>query len=134
MLDLLRWHGAEEVEHRAVAFDLLRHLDPGYARRIRALMFGIPALLWLWIRGARFLTAADPTLGPTAKVTPIVKQGVTWRGYAAGARRGILPPPLSAARSAARFLRRDYHPSQEASTRQAVGYLGSSPAARAAAR
>jgi predicted metal-dependent hydrolase len=126
MLDLLRWHGAEEVEHRAVAFDLLTHLDAGYARRIRAMTVAIGGLLWLWIRGARFLTAADPTLGPTAKVT--------WRGYAAGARRGILPSPRQAARSVARYLRRDYHPSQEASTRQAVAYLGSSPAARAAAR
>jgi len=26
MLDLLRWHGAEEVEHRAVAFELYMHL------------------------------------------------------------------------------------------------------------
>ena len=125
MLDLLRWHGAEEVEHRNVAFDLLVHLDPGYARRVRAFALTGPVLLWLWARGARYLVRADPDLGRETTLT--------WDGCLAAARRGLLPRPASVARSAARYLRRDYHPSQEASTERAVAYLGSSPAARAAA-
>jgi hypothetical protein len=32
------------------------------------------------------------------------------------------------------YFRRDYHPGKEGSTAQAVAYLASSPAARAAAR
>jgi predicted metal-dependent hydrolase len=123
MLDLLRWHGAEEVEHRCVAFDLLVHLDPSYGRRVRAVLFAWPVLAWLWVRGARFLTSADPGCAK-----------VRWRDYIAAARHGVLPRPRAAVRSAARYLRRGYHPTQEASTRQAVAYLGSSPAARAAAR
>lgn len=126
MLDLLRWHGAEEVEHRNVAFDLLVHLDPGYARRARSFALTGPVLLWLWARGARYLVGADPELPAGTKVR--------WRDCLAAARRGLLPGLPATARSAARYLRRGYHPSQEASTRQAVAYLGSSPAARAAAR
>ncbi|MBY8883531.1 metal-dependent hydrolase [Streptomyces sp. PTM05] len=125
MLDLLRWHGAEEVEHRSVAYDLLCHLDPGYARRVRAMAVAGPVLYWLWVRGARFLMAADPELRGRVRAT--------WRGYLASARRGLLPDLRRTARSGARYLRPHYHPTQEGSTRQAVAYLGSSPAARAAA-
>ncbi|HEX6523644.1 MAG TPA: metal-dependent hydrolase [Streptosporangiaceae bacterium] len=124
MLDLLRWHGAEEVEHRNVAFDLLVHLDPGYARRIRAMIMAGPILFYLWARGARFLVAADPGLDSAVKAT--------WRGCAVAARRGMLPSVQATLRSAALYLRRSYHPSQQFSTRDAVAYLGMSPAARAA--
>lgn len=125
MLDLLRWHGAEEVEHRHVAYDLLTHLDPGYARRVRSLLIVAPVLLWLWARGARFLAAAD-------HASPAFR--MTWRGCLAAARCGLLPTPGALGRCAVRYFRRSYHPSQDYSTRKAVAYLGSSPAARAAAR
>ncbi|MDT3398355.1 metal-dependent hydrolase [Streptomyces sp. B1866] len=128
MLDLLRWHGAEEVEHRSVAFDLLAHLDPGYARRIRTMGVAGLALYWLWARGARFLMAADPALGGRSG------QGkATWRAAAEAARKGLLPSPTSLVRSGFRYVRRGYHPAQEGSTRRAVAYLATSPAARAAA-
>jgi uncharacterized protein len=125
MLDLLRWHGAEEVQHRHVAFDLLTHLDRGYVRRVRAMALTLPVLAWLWARGARFLAAAD-TDGPAFRMS--------WRGCLAATRRGLLPTPGALARCAVRYLRPSYHPSQDCSTRQAVAYLGSSPAARAAER
>jgi predicted metal-dependent hydrolase len=126
MLDLIRWHGAEEVEHRSVAFDLLRHLDPGYTRRIRAMAITGPVLVHLWVRGTRFLMANDPTLAPG-------RSRPSWRAYTAASKRGLLPRLGRASRSAARYLNRGYHPTQEGSTRQAVAYLGTSPAARAAA-
>ena len=62
MLDLLRWHGAEEVEHRSVAFDLYAHVDGGYARRCRTMVVAIAVLAIMWVRGVRFLMAADPVL------------------------------------------------------------------------
>ena len=42
MLDLLRWHGAEEVEHRSVAHDLFAHLDGRYSRRVRTMLIAAP--------------------------------------------------------------------------------------------
>ncbi|MGC0419562.1 metal-dependent hydrolase [Embleya sp. AB8] len=126
MLDLLRWHGAEEVEHRSVAYDLLVHLDPSYGRRMRTMVVTGPVLTWLWVRGVRFLMRADPELGEAARPT--------WREYVQASRRGLLPGLTGAARSAARYVKPRYHPTQEGSTRQAVAYLACSPAARAAAR
>ncbi|MFI6581094.1 metal-dependent hydrolase [Embleya sp. NPDC050493] len=126
MLDLLRWHGAEEVEHRSVAYDLLVHLDPGYLRRMRTMAVTGPVLTWLWVRGVRFLMLADPEATDRSKPT--------WRAYVQASRRGLLPGPTGAVRSAARYVKPRYHPTQEGSTSQAVAYLARSPAARAAAR
>lgn len=61
MLDMLRWHGAEEVEHKAVAFDTMKHLRAGYWRQVRAQLTVTPVMLLLWIRGVRFMYSVDPT-------------------------------------------------------------------------
>ncbi|SFB23198.1 hypothetical protein SAMN05216266_106301 [Amycolatopsis marina] len=124
MLDLLRWHGAEEVEHRAVAFDLFQHLDGRYLRRVRAMAVVTPVMLWLLVRGTRFLMTADPVL---AGRTP-----ATWRAALAAGRRGVLPTLRGALREIRPYFSRGYHPSQTGSTEQAVAYLASSPAAQSA--
>jgi predicted metal-dependent hydrolase len=127
MLDLLRWHGAEEVEHRNVAFDLYQHLDGGYLRRVWNLVVAGPMFIWLWIRGVRFLVKHDPTL----RGTNFRARG---RDLYSATRKGLLPSLRSMIGAAGRYLKPSHHPSQEHSTTQAVAYLASSPAAQAAAR
>ncbi|MGH8454547.1 MAG: metal-dependent hydrolase, partial [Nevskiales bacterium] len=46
MLDILRWHGAEEVEHRCVAYDLYRHVGGSYAHRFGLMALVIPLLFY----------------------------------------------------------------------------------------
>ncbi|MFD4586824.1 metal-dependent hydrolase [Streptomyces sp. NPDC058434] len=120
MLDLLRWHGAEEVEHRSVAFDLFMHVDGSYRRRVRTWAAAFSALVFLWQRGTRFFMANDPTL---------LDRRASFRDFYDGGRRGVLPSTPAMLRSIPRYLSRTYHPSQEGSTAQALAYLASSPGA-----
>lgn len=123
MLDMLRWHGAEEVEHKAVAFDTMKHLRAGYWRQVRAQLVVSPAMLLLWIRGVRYLYSVDPLLSPGSKPR--------WRDYVKAVRRGLLPGPLRFLRGIADYYRPGFHPSQLGGLGQAVDYLAVSPAARA---
>jgi predicted metal-dependent hydrolase len=124
MLDLLRWHGAEEVEHKAVAFDVMKHLRAGYWRQVRTQLLVTPLMLVLWVRGLRFMYAIDPELAPGTKPR--------WRDWFAAARRGLVPAPLEFVRVIAAYYRPKFHPAQLGGVEKAVNYLAVSPAARAA--
>jgi predicted metal-dependent hydrolase len=121
MLDLLRWHGAEEMEHRTVAFDLYQHLDGSYPRRA---VYGVVAsggiLLGLLAIAARIM-ALDPA----------APRNLRWRPYARAVRAGHFPQLSKVVGSVRDFLRRDYHPSQYGDVEAALAYLAVSPGVRA---
>ncbi|HZE40661.1 MAG TPA: metal-dependent hydrolase [Stackebrandtia sp.] len=124
MLDLLRWHGSEEVEHRHVAFDVARHVHRSYPLRVRSALSVAYMLIMLWWRGLRFFIEADPVLSQ--------RKRARLRSFMRAAGRGLLPRIRHMVRWMLRYLRPGYHPSWDCSTPQAVAYLASSPAARAA--
>jgi len=47
---LLEWHAVEELEHKAVAFDVLREVAPSYALRMAGMVLGVATLggFWIW--------------------------------------------------------------------------------------
>ena len=99
---LLAWHAAEEIEHKAVAYDVLQKIDPSYALRIAGLVMATVLLTGFWTWGA---------------ITLLRQDGMTWKKFV----RAMRSTPeekrdpvlrrvfLSGIRQ---YLRRDFHPSQ----------------------
>jgi len=126
MLDLLRWHGAEEVEHRSVAFDLFEHLShpaARYARRVVAMLGVFPVLVFLWVSGTRFLMRHDPEAPGGARPTV--------QAFVRAGRLGRLPSARALLRAVWVYLDPGFHPSTEARTEAALAYLAASPTASA---
>jgi predicted metal-dependent hydrolase len=115
MLALLRWHGAEEIEHRSVAFETLVHVAGwrAYAMRAAGLALAVPILTWLWDRGTRYLIDRDETMRDTP---------VSYLDFARAARQRRVPARVLIT-AIPRFLSRGYHPRHEASSEVARAYL-----------
>jgi uncharacterized protein len=123
MLDLLRWHGAEEVEHRSLVFDVYQKVCGNYPLRALSMLLTVPSFFSLWLSGMRFLMAHDPTTTAKPRL----------RDWLRAAREYKVPGPWTLlVVCPLRYLRPGHHPSMEASTQMAVDYLAQSPAAHAA--
>lgn len=55
MRDLLFWHAAEEIEHKAVAFDVLQAVAPSYPLRLAGLAYATFSLAGFWALGTAML-------------------------------------------------------------------------------
>jgi uncharacterized protein len=59
MRRLIVWHAVEEIEHKAVAFDVLRAVNPSYLLRITGFLFATAVLLGWTVSGMRMLLRQD---------------------------------------------------------------------------
>lgn len=119
MADLLRWHAAEEIEHRSVAFDVFMKVDGRHHMRVLGLWVALAALLMSWRAAAKHLLEQE------------AKRGTDLEARAAWAR---MDPRLIAEdrrrnamfrRAIRAYLRRDFHPDQRDTYPLARGYLES---------
>lgn len=129
VLDILRWHAAEEIEHRSLAFDVYRHLGGSYPMRYLQMLVVFPIIIGLWVKGSSNLMAQDAVF---ADKKPKVLGLFYWREWQRQAKNGRLPSLLWLASQASRYFKPSYNPSTEASTEQAQAYFFLSPAAHRA--
>ena len=59
MRSLIVWHAVEEIEHKAVAFDVLREVSSSYLLRISGYLFATISLLFWMLSGTRMLLRQD---------------------------------------------------------------------------
>ena len=108
MRELLAWHAAEEIEHKAVAFDVLKAIDPSYALRVAGLVWATVLLGGFWLAATTMLLRQD---------------GLTWRkalrllrprAGEAQAQGPLRKPVIRGVfgRGIRSYLRRDFHPAQ----------------------
>ena len=131
MLDLVKWHGAEEIEHRSVAFDLYRHLGGGYIARYYLSVVVIIGVIGLWVDGAAHLLAQDPRF---KQLKPAVYKPWIWKEWLRISQQDnrLLPNPLWLVSQQLGYLMPWYDPVHEGSTDDALYYLEHSPAAKRA--
>lgn len=130
LLDLLRWHGAEEIEHRCVAFDVYRHLGGGYPSRYYLASIAMPAIFGLWVHGAAHLMKQDARFKARR---PSVFRPWIWREWQRQSKAGHLPSIFRLIKNQLPFFSPWYGPLNEGSTEEALRYLNASPAAARAA-
>lgn len=125
LCDLYRWHGAEEVEHRHVSYNVAKYFGMDFvAQALSGVLVSIVFFTML-LRGTKYLVHEDPALPSLGYVR------LLWKLRAAG-KRGAVPTAAFMVGSGLRLLRRDYNPIDEGATAQATAYLAASNAVRAA--
>ena len=119
--ELMEWHFAEEIEHRAVAFDLLQAVAPRYIVRLAGALT-TTVLFYLLMTGlAVALLAQDRLLWRRDTLRQAVAH------FGAGHRMG-----LRTLKHLRNYLRRGFHPAQLGGDTLAAGVLARLVAARPA--
>jgi hypothetical protein len=102
MRALMLWHAMEEIEHRAVAFDVLQEVNPSYELRVAGLAVATTLLFGLWTLGTCSLLAQE-----RVKPGRYARELRARREFRAQHR----VPDFKAALLA--YLKRDFHPLQD---------------------
>jgi predicted metal-dependent hydrolase len=63
MREMLMWHACEEIEHKAVAYDVLQQVDASYPLRVAGMVMATTTLLGFWFLGTAMLLRQEKGLG-----------------------------------------------------------------------
>ena len=127
MRELLLWHASEEIEHKAVAFDVLQKVNPSYALRVAGLAFSTIMLGTWWAIGTIVLLRSE-----RLTLAELRAEGRTLRAARSEQEAGGIAKRVFA-RGIREYLRRDFHPDQNDNYALAAAYLARAGLAEAAA-
>ncbi|WP_437535160.1 metal-dependent hydrolase [Sorangium sp. So ce726] len=110
---LLLWHAAEEIEHKTVAFDVLKMVNPSYRLRMLGFALATATLSMFWLAALLVLLIQElPRRAehgePTERIPPMQRRLIVRDVFLRGARE---------------YVRRDFHPSQNDNLHLAREYL-----------
>lgn len=138
MVDLFKWHLAEEVEHRTVAFELYQHLCKSklgfYLGRQALMVLVFPLFIYFMIAGYRSLAIQDRDDAYSQKLAKSSWPRLLLEMQRTGKRSQNTPTFTFLVAGTLRWLSPRFDPIHEGSTEQALDYLARSPAASAAAQ
>ncbi|MHB8466940.1 MAG: metal-dependent hydrolase [Acidimicrobiales bacterium] len=118
MKHLFRWHGAEEIEHRHVAYDVFQHISGNYIRRVLPLGAVGVGLTFGWAALASALMRLDPT----------TTDRWSWSHHFRTSREGRMKSMASLLWDLRLYLRPSHHPSKlPGSIDAALAYLATAP-------
>jgi predicted metal-dependent hydrolase len=134
--DLFRWHLAEEVEHRTVAFDLYEHImqhEMGFYVSRQAIMALVyPLFIMALVSTTKSLGKQDEDQA----IQRIMNKGLLslLLQFERNAKATDNIPRISfLTKAAVRWISPKFHPIDEGDTQQALDYLARSPAVQALA-
>jgi hypothetical protein len=112
MRDLLLWHAAEEIEHKAVAFQVLQRVDPSYGLRVAGALIGTACLMGFWLTGTGMLLRQE--------------KGYSWRRLRKERSQRLEKRDFHEVRRAIReYLKPGFHPANNDNYHLASSYFAS---------
>ncbi len=103
MQRLLKWHACEEIEHKAVCFDVLEAVAPSFALRAGGMALATVGLAAFWVAATVYLIRQDAKAG-----RPLTTKAV--RDFRRADDRSVVRDFF--VRGIREYLRRGFHPAQ----------------------
>ena len=114
MQRMLRWHAAEEIEHRDVAYDVLQQVNPGYTVRMIGFVMAICLILTFWRIGYGHLMRQEPDRPERRDDVGRARIRAFWSAHGPTFARRLLS-----------YLRPGFHPDQAQTDHLAAEWLKS---------
>lgn len=132
MRDMLLWHAAEELEHKAVAYNVLQRVNPSYALRVAGLAVAASCLGAFWLAGSTMLMRQDG-VGPLKVLRELREaraEGNAQRMARDPEAESVEPSILGGVfmRGILSYLKPDFHPDNEDNYHLAERYFSESAA------